>query len=287
MQKSLLIAVRDTASCSQGVRFVGSFFKNQQDMALTLFYVMTSNMAWESIDDPWAENKDDVAMLPPEIKKVFNLCSNALQKKGFNKEQIKKITRKKRRDTIADIMKEMDNGLHDALILGKRSTSFVEDILCGNKGYEILEKDLTAPIWFCRDPEEDRQNILLCLDGSEIGKRVADHVGFILQGEKHHTVTLFHVDRGQKGVNSAKVFEDAASVLKSHGLTESRINSVAVKSLRVTNAILNKAEKGNFAAIAVGSIGRTAKKGVYDKLIGSKCKNILNEIDKAALWIVP
>ncbi len=286
MQKSLLIAVRDTTSCSQGVRFAGSFFKNHQDLNLSLFYVMTQNTAWESEDDPWAEKKDDVSILPPEINKVFTLCSKALQKKGFAEEQIKKIARRKSRDTIQDIIKECKNELYDAVILGKRSTSYVEDILCGNKGHEILEKELAAPVWFCRDPDESRKNVLLCVDGSAIGDKVADHVGFILQGEESHSVTLFHVDKGQ-GINQEQAFMAATAILQSYGIPETRINRKSVKSMRVTNAILEMAEQGKFAAIAMGSIGRTAKKGMYELIIGSKCKNIFNEIDKSALWIVP
>lgn len=286
MQKSLLIAVRDTVSCSQGVRFAGSFFENHKELTLTLFYVMTGNMAWESLDDPWAEKKDEIAMLPSEIKKVFALCSKALAKKGFAEEQIKQVARKKQRETIQDIIKECQNGLYDAVILGKRSTSFVEDIICGNKGHEILEKELAAPVWFCRDPDESRKNVLLCVDGSAAGMNVADHVGYILQGEDQHSVTLFHVDKGQ-GVDQENAFLDATDVLKSYGIAEARINRAVVKSIRVTNAILEAAEQGKFAAIAIGSLGRTASKGVYERIIGSKCKNIFNDIDKAALWIVP
>lgn len=286
MQKSLLIAVRDATSCSQGVRFAGSFFKNQKNLTLTLFYVMTETKALESLNDPWFENNDAFSLLPMNIKKVFSLCCKALEEKGFTQEQIKQVARKKQRDTLQDIIKECHNELYDAVILGKRSTSFVEDILCGNKGHDIIEKELSAPVWFCRDPDESRKNVLLCVDGSSVGERVADHVGFILQGEDHHSVTLFHVDKGQ-GVNQDQAFEQATAVLKSHHISESKIHRASVKSLRVTNAILTMAEQGKFASIAIGSLGRTAKIGAYERIIGSKCKNIFNEIDKTALWIVP
>lgn len=286
MQKSLLIAVRDATSCSQGVRFVGSFFRNHTDLALTLFYVMNRSMAWESLDDPWVKKNDDVSMLPPEMKKVFTLCCHSLEQKGFAEGQINKVFRKKSRETMQDILQECKTGLHDAVILGKKSTSFVEDFLCGNRGHDVLEKDLTAPVWFCRDPDESRENVLLCVDGSAVGERVADHVGFILQGEDRHSVTLLYVDTGQ-GVKPEKVFAETAAVLQSFGISESRIHRATVKSIRVANTILKMAEQGKFAAIALGSVGRTAPKGVYGRIIGSKCKHIFDEIDKAALWIVP
>lgn len=285
-QKSLLITVRDTISCSQGVRFVGSFFKKHDDLMLTLFYVMPNPVSDQSMMDPWAEENTSVSVFPSAIAKVFTLCTNVLLKKGFSENQIHKIARRKQSGTVQDIISEGKRGLYDAVILGKKSTSFLENIFAGNMGHDILEKELAAPVWFCRDPDETRKNVLLCLDGSSMGEKVADHVGYILQNENHHSVTLFYVDKGQR-VDQEKIFLDATAVLKSYSIPDDRINKSTVTSLRVTNTILAKAEREKFAVIAIGSIGRTATKGICDRIIGTKCKNIFNEIDKTALWIVP
>lgn len=287
MQKSLLITIRDTASCSQGVRFVSSFFTNLLPVELTLFYVVPKNVEEQRVSELWDDAKSDNIALPSATEKAFNLCSSTLRKKGFSDGQVKKVVRRSQVGTVQDIIQEAKNGLYDAVILGKRSTLFMEDIICGNKGHEILEKELASPVWFCRDPEEGRKNVLLCLDGSEAGEQVADHVGFILQGEEQHSVTLFHVDKGQ-ALDKEQMFTRATEVLASYGIAAERIRPALVKSLRgVAAAILSEADKGRYAAIAMGSIGRTAKKGVYDKIIGSKCKNLFNDIDKAALWVVP
>ncbi|MDA3970858.1 MAG: universal stress protein [Desulfobulbaceae bacterium] len=285
-QKSLLITVRDAISCSQGVCFVGSFFKKQDDLLLTLFYVMPNPVPDQSMMDPWADDNAIVSVPPSEIAEVFTLCTNVLLKKGFSEKQIEKVARKKQSGTVQDIISEGEKGLYDAIILGKKSTSFLKNILSRSMGDDILEKELTAPVWFCRDPDENRKNVLLCLDGSPMGEKVADHVGYVLQNEDHHSVTLFYVDKGQ-GVDQEKIFRDATEVLNSYGIADARINTSTVTSLRVTNAILAKAEREKFAVIAIGSIGRTATKGICDRIVGTKCKNIFNEIDKAALWIVP
>lgn len=285
-QKSLLITVRDTISCSQGVRFVGSFFKNHDDLLLTFFYVMPNPVSDQSMMDPWADDNVIVSVPPSEIAKVFTLCTKALLKKGFSEDKIQKIARKKQSGTVKDIISEGKKGLYDAVILGKKSTSFLENIFSKSMGHDILEKELTAPVWFCRDPEENRKNVLLCLDGSPNGEKVADHVGYILQNEDHHSVTLFYVDTGE-GIDQEKIFQEATAMLKSYGIADDRINTSTVTSLRVTNAILAKAEHDKFAVIAIGRVGRTATKGFYDRIVGAKWQNIFSEIDKTALWIVP
>lgn len=287
MKKSLLITIRDASSCSQGVRFVSSFFGGQQNIELTLFYLMGQSVVEQGISEMWDDVRGDNLALPARIEKAFALCGNALRQKGFVDGQIRKVTRKARWGTVRDIVEEGEKGLYDAVVLGKRSTSFVEDLISGNKGHEILKKELAGPVWFCRDPEEGRRHVLLCLDGSGRGARIADHVGFMLQGEEGHTITLFHVDKGQ-GLDRQRMFEEARQVLSSYGIGPDRLEQKVKKSLRgAAAAILNEADQGRYAAIAMGSVGRTIKRGMYEALVGSKCRQVFNDLDKAALWIVP
>ena len=286
IKKSLLLTLRDKVSCSQGVQFVGSFFQNPSALMTTFFYVLPQTISKQKISEMWGEDRSSIEALPPEIVEVFSLCGNVLKDKGFLASQIRKIARKKQTGTIQDIIREGKDGLYDAIVFGKKGSNFLEDILYGNLGHEVLEKELAAPVWFCRDPDATRKNVLICLDGSPLGERVADHVGYILHGETHHSVTLLHIDKGQ-GVNQEKAFHDAIVMLKSYGLTDERIHTSTVKALRVTNTLLESAEQGKFAAIAIGSVGRTASMGICQRIVGAKCKNIFNEIEKTALWIVP
>ncbi len=284
--KSLLIAVRDTTSSSQGVRFVSSFFAHPKDLLVTLFYVTPKIIPGQSILDPWIGDHHNVRTFPPDVQETFSLCSTILQQKGFLENQIRKVVKNKQSGTVYDIIQEGKQGLYDALILGKKSASFLENILYGSKGYEILEKELNSPIWFCRNPDETRKNVLLCLDGSPLGERVADYVGYILEKETQHSVTLLHVDKGQ-GLDSNKIFQNAAAILNNYGISDERIHRSIVKSSRVTKTILEITEKGKFASIAIGSVGQTAEKGLCDWLIGSKCRNIFDKVDKTTLWIIP
>lgn len=287
MQKSLLVTLRDITSCSQGVRFVSSFFHNSRNIELTLFYLVSRLVAEQQVSELWDDAGGNNMALPSGAEKAFALCRSVLLKKGFSEEQIKKVTRRMQAGTIQDIIHEAQNSLYDAVILGKRSTSFVEDIICGNKGHELLEKELATPVWFCRDPEEGRKDVLVCLDGSEMGEKVADHVGYIVQGEEQHGITLFHADKGQ-GVDKRKMFDRVVEIFASYGIGAARIRHVVVKPLLgVGSAILAESDKGSYAAIAMGSKGRTAHKGMYEKIVGSKCKNVFDEIDKAVLWLVP
>ncbi len=269
MQKNLLVTLRDITSCSQGVRFVSSFFHNPQNIELTLFYLVGGVVPEQQASELWDDARGDNIALPSEAEKALALCRSSLIKKGFAEKQIKKVTRRIQAGTIQDIIYEAQNSLCDAVLLGKRSTSFVEDIICGNKGHELLEKELASPVWFCRNPEEGRKNVLVCLDGSEVGEKVAGHVGYMLQGEEQHGVTLFHADKGQ-GIDKQKMFARVGEIFASYGIGAERIRQVVVKPLLgVASAILSESDKGSYAAIAMGSIGRTADKRMYEKMVVS------------------
>ena len=119
-----------------------------------------------------------------------------------------------------------------------------------------------------------------------MGLRVADHVGFVLQGEVHHKITLLHVDKGQK-IDNVTLFADAKKILVDYGVHEENILTKVIHSHRVVNTILKTIDKGSFAVLAVGLSGRTEKKGLEKLLAGEKCKRIFEGIDKSSLWIVP
>ncbi len=287
--KHLMIAVRDSASCRQGVRFVGAFFQNRQPVDITLFYVAPSRSSnFHDMAAGWGDEKETTDKAQTgEAEKIMHKCSSYLMQRGYASAQLTMKIKPKKSSTVTDILAEGRAGRYDAVVLGRRSSSFLEDIITGNVSNEILARDLEFPLWFCRDPEEERKGILLTLDGSPAGMRAADHVGYMLQEEPRHNVTLFHVNKGQADIYQEKMFGEATRVLLEYGIEPERISSLTVKSITVVKTILDTIEKKKYGAVAIGWTGRSRKKGVTDWLIGEKCKRLLRDIDKAALWVVP
>ncbi len=286
-RKSFLIAARETRSCPQGVRFVGTFFNSKEQLETTLLYIVDSTAAssaslcmWEG--DPGDEN----VKASGSTEKGMSVCEKFLLRRGFEKDQIRKMVKARQVSTSLDILTEGKKGFYDAVILGKRSTTFLEDLVTGNVGNEILSSGIELPIWFCRDIEEDRGNVLLCLDGSGACFRAADHVGYILDGETEHDVTLLHVDKGQ-GLDPEELFKGALKILEEHGVSRDRISTKVTRSSRVVKTILKETEKGSYAAVVMGWTGRTEKKGLSRWFAGEKSQTVLDEIRGAAIWIVP
>ncbi len=191
----------------------------------------------------------------------------------------------KQEGVAKDILREGKDGLYDAVVLGKRSSSILEDMITANVGLEVLEKSLECPIWFCRDPEQGAKNVLVCLDGSRVSLKVVDHVGYILE-EENHSVTLLHINNNST-VDISRTFEQAETILRSYNFSQDRIHNKIIESNRVVKIILGQVKKQEFGVVAIGWTGRTPKKGLRKWIAGEKCNKLFTEIEHSSLWIIP
>lgn len=282
MQKHLLITISEDVKLMHGVRFVGSFFKNKSDVKLTLLYVTPSAETINGDKLQRSIDKKNMEIYRQRGQKALDVALKMLKELGFPAENISSKLMFKQFGTIKDIIREARTGSYDAVVLGKRGYAVFENVFQDSVTKAIMERDIDFPLWICRQPEENRRNVLLCVDGSEPGLRMADHVGFMIESEKDHEVTLFHADTGEKDID--KMLKEAKKMLLNNGVEEERIHTQVVSSSGVVKTILRETEKKAYAVVAVGRAGM--KKGlVKGWLVGSRSMKLLENLDKAALWV--
>lgn len=284
MDKKLLIAVSDEVSHLYGVRFAGSFFRNKSAVHITLFYV-----APRATDDGTGIGHMNVWKAAEAGRKKAQQALDAARQKlcdgGFRPENISSKFILKQFGTAKDIIEEARAGSYSAVVLGRRGYLIFESILSDSVTRQILDRAIDFPIWICRHPEENRKNVLLCVDGSSASLRMVDHVGFMLGGEEEHSVTLFHVDTEQgEGVDA--IMGEARRKLVENRIPEGRIDSIVVQSAitGVAKKIMEEAEAKSYAAVGVGRVG-IQKGRIKEWLIGSRTMKLVESVEKAALWI--
>lgn len=279
MQKHLLLTISDDSSSMYGLRFVTSFFQDKEHTKLTLLYVAPA----QGKDPGFASRAPTESECELHEHAALKNAGQRLADSGFLTENTMCKYRKKSVSTARDIIREAEKGLYDAIILGRRGTTRLEELLNTSVSIEVLEKTRSTPIWICRQPESSREDVLLCLDGSESSLRMADHVGFMLQ-EERHGVTMFYVEN--KGTKPAKeVMSQAQDMLVENRVDPVRITEKPVSASNIEKAILEEAEKGAYAAVAVGYSG-TKNEGLFGQFkIGSVSKKLCYELQKASLWI--
>jgi nucleotide-binding universal stress UspA family protein len=287
MEKHLLVAVGDEYQTSQSLRFVHHFFTARQDLKLTLFYVVPRRPDWRL--DPINLEANPEAVVHIEQDKAAHGVPAMEQAKewlftmGFSKEQVRVKFSQGKLGTVKEIIKESEEGLYDAAVLGRRGISWFEEMVSDSVSHRILWEQLTFPIWICRNPQRDRKNVLVCVDGSEECLRVADHVGYMLRHEPGHDITLLHVCADDRCIDAETIFGRAMAEIKANDIADDRISIKVLTSSNPAKTILHEAEARRYAAVA---IGRTSHKpSTLKHIFATTSLKILRGIEGAALWL--
>ncbi len=290
MEKHLLLAVSGDRAASYNLRFVKNFFTQFCDLRITLLYVAPRPASW-TFDETREPEQAALAEME-EAKKAHS--HEALEKawewltyRACDPDKVSKKVVHSTLGTVHEIIHEAHRGLYDAVVLGRRGLSWFEELVQDSVSHKILWNDLTFPIWICRRPDEqERRNVLLCVDSSMPAMRVADHVGFILGEKEPHTVTLFHVR--PMGVQLSPQVEEmiigAEKALLDNGFPEKRIEIRIVEGRDVAETIVQEAHSKNYAVVATGrtidhpsAIGTLVPTSVTTKLLRS--------LTRCSLWI--
>jgi len=289
MEKHFLVTVSEQMSTLYGVRFVGNFFMNKEKKKITLFYTTPKTSAiWkgERTVEGLVEWESQARDYEAKGKKALESAKKELVRLGFKNDSIATKLQMRRHSKVMEIIQEGEKGLYDALVLGRRGLTWLEEAFDDSVSKELLEKKVNFPIWICRKPDPARKNILVCVDGSDAAYRMVDHVGFIMSQETKQEVTLLTIRK--KG---AKVSDDSENILsksreylKRNGFPVEMVRDKVVESNQPAEAILKEAKQGHFGAVAVGRTG--AGRGFIKKaFIGSVSDKLFRELEGAVLWI--
>ncbi len=286
MDRHLLVTISNDPQHLHGIRYVAYFFHNKKDIRLTLFNVVAESPA------VWAEELSFETVTQGEEMARKNLdrsmktlaeCKRILVQHGFSPDNIDTKHTSQGMSRAMTILREGEEGLYDAVVLGRRATMKLEEVLDESVSKGLLMEEITFPLWICRDPEWGRHNVLLCADGSEPSLRVADHVGFMLEKEPEHSVTMLHVNRSGRARDVDEIFARTREALERNGVAAERIHSRVLESSKPAQAILKEAQERRYAAVAVGRTG--AGGGLLGRLfMGSVSMALFREIREAALW---
>lgn len=285
MEKHLLVTVSEQRKNLYADRFVGHFFSNREKLKITLFYTSPRPPAvWEGERTLAGDAQREAQLRENEIRgrKALEGAKRLLLQRGFLEERIKTKLQVRRFSKVMDIVQEGEEGLYDAVVLGRRGLSRLEEAFDESVTKELLSRKVGFPIWVCRKPDLERKHALVCVDGSEASVRAADHVGFILSDQDDHDVTLMTV--AKKGARSEGHMADHFGACRKHieanGFPGDRIKTKVVEAGNIAKAILKEAEAGRFGVVAVGRTGKGS--GFF---MGSVSTALLKELEKACLWI--
>jgi hypothetical protein len=293
VNKHFLVTVSDDYEHLTGVEFICSFFKKLSEHRITLLHIcrLDANDMNKALMEMWEDPEGKVEeRLTVGAKKALQKATDLLSQSKMSVDQMITKTCAERFGKIRDILNEGNQGLYDALILGKRASYALQWMFerAADETAQAIIKDrlLTTPLWICPAPEAGRKNVLVCVDGSAESLRAVDHTGYTLSRQDQHAITLLHVENGA-GLDSEQIFARSIQALANHGIGAERINRETVWGLNIAGTIKSYAEKQGFAAIAVGLHG--VEQGFMKRinLAGGTTSSLIESAEKVALWCSP
>ena len=246
----------------------------------------------------WKKKKEQAAEAFLDEAKKLILQAN------FREEDINIIHRERLAGISRDIITESSEG-YDALVLGRRGSSKMEDLFPGSVSFKIAQGVEHIPVWVIGGDIRLRK-MLLAVDGSENCRRAVDYVG-IFAAATGAEITLFSVVRDFKlqllDVSTPRSEEIEIKLLEEverdiHSMFDSyrkRLEQAGVKGTQISikhklrsqtraGDILEEASKGNYGALIIGRRGLSK---IQELPLGQVATKVLNLAKGTTVWIVP
>ena len=309
MEKKILVATDGSVYSANIIHYLSRLFTDLDDIRMHLLCIVPTTAM--SAGREWMDEMDLMAAISPETKKKYtaakrymNEASLQLGRKGIASEQITTEVKLSRMSVSKDILHAAQKGLYDALVIGRRGISKLEELIMGSISATILESAGNVPVWIV-DGHVDSRKFLVPVDGSPYSLRAVDHLSHILKGNPYAEITLFNSEAvfaktvhanpedfheewtkewADEHINRPdSLFHAPEQVLLESGFPREKIHRLTTKKgLYPSRQIVRQALIDGFGTIVLGRRPANISKGMY-KSVSSK---VIGMAQDSAIWIV-
>lgn len=306
MEKKILLAVDDSAHSKNAVRYAVKMSLFVKELSYTLFNVqpdMSSFLADEAKTNLRAQSAlEKLKKKNAEKSQLMLERHRALMTElGIDSKRIELKTQPKKIGTAKDIIESAQEKRYDAIVVGRRGLSRMQEVLMGSLTTKLLEHSRIIPVWVV-DGDVISQKIMAAIDGSETSFRAIDHLSFMLGGNPNVTITLFHVipkagdycelDLDDKDIEEMILSGNKTCIahfnalaykkFKDAGISEKQIQIKEVPcTMKVGKIIIDEMKNGDYGTVVIGRRG--INKAFF---MGSVSQYVLERTSDSALWLV-
>lgn len=310
MQKKILVAIDDSPHARQAVEYAARMKALIAGLGFTLLHIQPpisqflldeakrGGQAQAELNRAAARNADASRGLLARYREL-------MVRAGVAETEVDLLTLPRHLGVAKDILDQAQIGLYDAILLGRRGISSVQQMFMGSVSAHLIENSAVIPVWLV-DGKINSTQVLAAVDGSESALRAVDHMAFMLSGNPEVKIRFFHVAPRLKDyceINFAQkpgdglealiaqgdkrcmedFFSAALANLRAAGFQEDQIETeTAATLLNVGETILSAAREGGFGTIVMG------RRGMNKSFFGGKVSyHVSQKLADAALWLVP
>jgi nucleotide-binding universal stress UspA family protein len=310
MQKKILVAIDDSPHARQAVEYAARMKALIAGLGFTLLHIQPP-ISQFLLDEAkrggqaQAELKRAAARNADASRGLLARYRELMVRAGVAETEVDLLTLPRHLGVAKDILDQAQIGLYDAILLGRRGISSVQQMFMGSVSAHLIENSAVIPVWLV-DGKINSTQVLAAVDGSESALRAVDHMAFMLSGNPEVKIRFFHVAPRLKDyceINFAQkpgdglealiaqgdkrcmedFFSAALANLRAAGFQEDQIETeTAATLLNVGETILSAAREGGFGTIVMG------RRGMNKSFFGGKVSyHVSQKLADAALWLVP
>nr|MBF0222648.1 universal stress protein [Desulfobulbaceae bacterium] len=309
MEKKILVAVDGSINSYNSLRYLGQLFADLADVHIHLLYVVST--ASLSVGMGWLCEHDRLLSLSPAERTRYSAAKRFMQeavlqlgRRGIEAEQVSTKIMLAKAGVAADIVSEARSGLYDALLIGRRGLTTIEELILGSVSAAVAQSCYSMPVWVV-DGKVDSRKFLLPVDKSLNSLKAADHLGFILKNNPYAQINLVHLesiiggdtdpdfvvleeqwgkawcDEHLHGADA--VFHGPEQMLIDRGISAEHIfRELEIRSLTPHAQIVKLSSKGHYGTVVIGRRAKGLKKGFF-KGVSDKVLELASHI---AIWVI-
>ena len=310
MEKKIMVTVDDSRYSKNAVRYASQIYATLGETKLTLMHIQPTISQYlldEAKKKPRAHaTLEKVNRKHAEAAQILlDGYQEQLIQAGTAEGDISLATQPRNLGVAKDILEYAVEGRFDAVIMGRRGISGLEEVFLGSVSANVVDQSGYIPIWLVGEPDSSK-NILLAVDGSENALRAVDHLAFMVGGQADTKITFFHVSprlqdycpvdfdepagdeleevirKGHKDCID-RFFAHAQQKLREAGINENQFSvKIAEGKFRVGKSVLNEFLDGDYGTLIVGRRGMNKQ-----FFTGSVSRYLSNGFSEGVLWVVP
>jgi nucleotide-binding universal stress UspA family protein len=308
MEKKILLAMDDSACSRHAMQYAVKMSSVIRDLTYTIFHVQPtiSQFLLDEAETDYkarAELKKVTRKNVEDAEGVLEKCKAQMVRAGIAEKFIDATTQPKLLGLAKDILEYAQQGLYDAILVGRRGFSRIQQVFVDSVTAKLVEDSKLIPVWVV-DGNVTSTRIMVAVDGSESSLRPVDHLSFMVGENPKIKVTLFHVipklggrcvidfKEKESGVDEIMTkgsrncvdhfYAHAQKKFREAGIQENQIEIKAVKrTMNVGKAVVDEAKNGKYGTVIIGRRG--ASRAFF---MGSVSRYVLDRISNQALWLV-
>lgn len=310
MERKLLLAVDDSRHSKLAVMYVHRLFATDPQVHFDLLNIqpaISDFLLEEAKRKPTARRKLDQLFQEntAHSQQVLADLADRLADGGVTRDRIGVQTLPHNLGTAKDILDFATRRRVDAIVLGRRGMSGLQEMIFGSVSNNIVQQSAVLPVWLV-DDQPAAGKLLVPVDGSSHALQAVDHLAFILAERKDLALVFLHVQPTLRDFcpvdfedATAAPLEDLVAAGDSHcidnffGLARHRLAAAGIEEhqieiktrtglSRVGRQIVKELETGDYGTLVMGRSGSSRR-----HFMGSVAQYVISRATGLAVWVVP